>query len=160
MIRRNWKRLQPTNLRQALELCKDHARERLNKSVEGIAADMGLADHWALYKWLQNGRMPAALIRPYERACGIDYVTRWLASAAGKLLVDIPTGRSLTDADLVGLQTGFSDAMRALTDFYAGRAEAPATLAALTHHLNQVAFQHAAVRKHGEPELNFEEQPE
>lgn len=50
MSRRNWKHIQPTSLRQALELCKDHAKERHNLSVERIAERMGLADHWALYK--------------------------------------------------------------------------------------------------------------
>ena len=44
MSRRNWKTLQPTSLREAMELCKDHARERLNKGVERIADDMGVSD--------------------------------------------------------------------------------------------------------------------
>ena len=44
MTRRNWKRIQPTSLRNALELCKDHAKERHNLSVERIAEQMGLAD--------------------------------------------------------------------------------------------------------------------
>ena len=48
--RRNWKRLQPTSLRNALELCKEHARERLNRSVERIADEMGITDHWTVYK--------------------------------------------------------------------------------------------------------------
>ncbi len=95
MTRRNWKAQQPSSLRHAFELCKDHARERLNKSVEGIAEDMGLADHWVLYKYLQKGSMPANLIRPYELACGIDFVTRYLAASNGRLLVQIATGRKL-----------------------------------------------------------------
>ncbi|HGM5017881.1 TPA: hypothetical protein ACKPYW_002282 [Pseudomonas aeruginosa] len=61
MKRRNWKNAQPTNLRQALEWCKDHGRERRRLSVERIAEQMGLPDHSALYKWLANGRMPAVL---------------------------------------------------------------------------------------------------
>jgi hypothetical protein len=35
--RRNWNALQPSSLRQALELCKEYARERRNLSVERIA---------------------------------------------------------------------------------------------------------------------------
>ena len=71
MTRRNWKRIRPHSLRYALELCKEHARERRNLSVERIAELMGLADHWALYKWFQSGRIPANLIRPFEHVCGI-----------------------------------------------------------------------------------------
>ncbi|AOE92049.1 hypothetical protein LBM341_03799 (plasmid) [Ralstonia solanacearum] len=59
VTRRNWKRIRPTSLRHALELCKDYAKERHNLSVERIAESMGLADHWTLYKWFQNGRMQA-----------------------------------------------------------------------------------------------------
>lgn len=33
MTRRNWKRIRPHSLRYALELCKEHARERRNLSV-------------------------------------------------------------------------------------------------------------------------------
>ena len=80
MTRRNWKRIQPTSLRNALELCKDHAKERHNLSVERVAERMGLTDLWTVYKWIQTGRIPANMIRPYEVACGIDYVTRWLAA--------------------------------------------------------------------------------
>ena len=53
---------------------------------------MGLDDHWTLYKWISNARMPAVCIRSYETACGIDYATRWLAASANRLLIDIPTG--------------------------------------------------------------------
>lgn len=152
---RNWKRLQPTSLRQALELCKEHGREQLNKSVERIADEMGVTDHWSVYKWIQTGRIPANLIPPYEGACGIDYVSRWLAASRGKLLVDMPIGRALADADVVELHNGFGAALQLLTDFYAGKADAPATLEALTNHLQQVAWHHANVRQHATPELDF-----
>lgn len=94
MKRRNWKNAQPTNLRQALEWCKDHGRERRRLSVERIAEQMGLPDHSALYKWLVNGRMPAVLIPAYEQVCGINLVSRWLAASAGKVLIDIPPAAS------------------------------------------------------------------
>lgn len=153
--RRNWKRIQPSSLRQAMELCKDYARERHNLSIERIAALMGQADHWSLYKWLENGRMPAVLIRSYENACGIDFVTRWLAATNHKLLIEMPTGRTLTDVDLVQLQTGFGAAMKLLTDFHSGQVDASATLDALTAHIEQVAFHHANVTKHAAPEFEF-----
>lgn len=153
--RRNWKRVQPTSLRHALELCKDHARERLNRSVERIAEEMGLPDHWALYKWLQSGRIPASMIPPYETACGIDYVTRWFALRSGRLLIDIPTGRQLSPTDLLDLNRDFSAALGLLTDFYAGKAPAEATVAALSTHLGLVAWHRANVAQHAEPELDF-----
>ncbi|MBC3813078.1 hypothetical protein H8K26_16675 [Undibacterium aquatile] len=156
--RRNWNALQASNLRQALEWCKEYARSRHNRSIERIAELMGLADHWSLYKWLENGRMPAVLIRSYEAACGIDYVTRWLAASSGKMLITIPSGRQLQDADVIGLHSGFASALELLTQFYAGKADVAATSEALTNHLQQVAFHHANVQKHGAPEFNFGEE--
>lgn len=153
--RRNWKRVQPTSLRHAMELCKEHARDRLNLSIERIAELMGQADHWSLYKWLENGRMPAVLIPAYENACGIDFITRWFAASRSKLLIDMPTGRALTDVDVVTLQTGFGTAMQLLTDFHSGKADAGATLDALTVHIEQVAFHHANVAKYATPEFAF-----
>lgn len=155
--RKNWNRIQPTSQRHALELCKEHARVKLNRSVEGIAEHMGVADHWSLYKWFQNGRMPLNLLRPFENACGIDYVTRWNAASAGKLLIDMPTGRTATQADMVELNSGFATALQLLTNFYASPQEAdPAeTLAALRLHLTQVAHHHANVAQHATPELDF-----
>lgn len=152
---RDWKRLQPTSLRNALELCKEHARARLNRSVERVADEMGITDHWTVYKWLQTGRIPANLVRPYEAACGIDYVTRWIAASAGKMLVEMPTGRRLQSTDVVSLHNGFGAALQLLTDFYVNKADASHTLAALTAHLDQVAWHRANVAKFAEPELDF-----
>lgn len=152
---RNWKRLQPTSLRHALELCKEHAREKLNRSVERIADEMGIADHWTCYKWFQTGRIPANLIRPYEAACGIDYVTRWIAASAGKLLIDIPSGRRLQNTDLVTMHNGFGAALQLLTDFYAGKADSAPTLEALTAHLDDMAWHRANVVQFATPELDF-----
>ena len=153
--RRNWKRLQPTSLRHALELCKDFAKERHNLSVERIAERMGLTDHWTVYKWIQTGRIPANMIRPYEVACGIDYVTRWIAASAGKMVVDIPRGRRLEGTDVVALHNGFGAALQLLTDFYASKADPEATIAALTAHLQDVAWHRANVAQFSAPELDF-----
>ena len=153
--RRNWKRLQPISLRHALELCKEHARERLNRSVERIADEMGITDHWTVYKWLQTGRIPANLIRPFEAACGMDYVSRWVAASAGKMLVDIPIGRRLQNADVVSLHNGFGAALQLLTDFYGDKADPEATIAALTAHLEDVSWHRANVVQFATPELDF-----
>ncbi|UDF35599.1 UNVERIFIED_ORG: hypothetical protein LHJ69_00425 [Shinella sp. XGS7] len=156
-VRRQWKRIQPNSLRHALELCKDHAREKLNRSVERIADEMGVADHWTVYKWLQTGRIPANLIRPFETACGIDYVTRWLAGSSGRLLIEMPSGRALKSTDVVALHGSFAEALQLLTDYYAGKGKtAPEeALAALTLHLEQVCWHRANVAQFSTPELDF-----
>ena len=155
MTRRNWKALQPSSLRHAFELCKDHARERLNKSVEGIAEDMGLADHWVLYKYLQKGSMPANLIRPYELACGIDFVTRYLAASNGRLLVQIATGRKLNHTDVAELHEHFAKALQLMTEFYAKPGDPAETLAALTAHMEHVAWHRQNVAQHANPQLEL-----
>ena len=155
MTRRNWKTIQPTGLRHAFELCKDHARERLNKSVEGIAEDMGLADHWVLYKYLQKGSMPANLIKPYELACGVDYVTRWMAASNGRLLVQVATGRKLNPTDVAELHEHFAKALQLMTEFYAKPGDPAETLAALTTHMEHVAWHRQNVAQHANPQLEL-----
>lgn len=71
-----WKRYQPTSCRDALHQCKAYAQEARNLSVERIADQMGLPDHWALYKWIESGRFPFVLIPAYESACGINQIGR------------------------------------------------------------------------------------
>lgn len=155
MTRRNWKRTQPTSLRNALELCKEHARERKNFSIERIADEMGVADHWSLYKWIQSGRFPANLIRPFENVCGIDYVTRWLVASEGRVVIDVPTGRNASAADINTLQAVLNDAVGALIGFYASRADAEETLGTIQAALETLAAHRGNVLKHGEPELDF-----
>ena len=124
-------------------------------SVERIAERMGLADHWSLYKWMQSGRIPANLIRPYELACGIDFVTRYLAASAGRLVIDMPTGRSATAEETQALQETLNCAAGALLKFYAGKADAQETLSAVKEGMAGLAWHHRNVEKHLEPELDF-----
>jgi hypothetical protein len=157
MSRRNWKRVRPCSMVEALRLCKEFAQERHNLSIERIADRMGVT-HDSLYKWLATGRMPAILIPAYELACGCTFVSEWLAASAGKLVINMPTGRSAGQVDMVELNTGFAAALQLLTDFYAGAGKAgpEETLTALTRHLQQVAWHHANVGRHAEPELAFD----
>lgn len=155
MSRRNWKKLQPTSLRHALELCKDFAKEKHNLSVERIAERMGEADHWTVYKWLQNGRMPAVLIPAYEAACGIDFVTRWLAGASGKLLIAVPTGRKLKANDVSALQQSLHSSVTALMDFYNDKVNAEEALAAITTGMESLAWHKGNVEQHNQPQLEL-----
>ncbi|MEZ1436950.1 hypothetical protein ACTORR_24035 [Pseudomonas sp. SAR267] len=159
MSPRQWKRVQPNNLRDALKLCQQHAKERFNHSIERIAALMGLEDHWTLYKWIANGRMPAVLIPAYEQACGISLVTRWLASSGGKLLIDVPAGRTASAHDIQTLQTTLHDATGQLMAFYSDNVEAAAALAAIQAGLEELAWHRGNVQQHAQPQLELGEQP-
>ena len=155
--RKFWKAYQPSSCRDALHKCKEHAREVLNLSVERIADLMGLPDHWALYKWIENGRFPFVLIPAYESACGINLPSRWLAATQRRLLVDMPVGRAATEDDLVQLGTGFQQAVQLLSDFYKsnGATDPAPVLDALRSHLESVAHHHLNVAGFSQPELDF-----
>lgn len=159
MSRRNWKRLQPPTLRDAMKWCQQHAKERHNYSLERIAALMGLDDHWALYKWIASGRMPAVMIPAFEQVCGINLVSRWLAASAGKLLIDIPTGRATKPSDIQSLQAVLHETTGALMAFYADDLEASATLAAIQAGLEELAWHRGNVQQHAQPQLELGEQP-
>lgn len=156
MTRRNWKRARPSSMIEALRLCKEFAQERKNLSIERIADRMGVS-HDSLYKWLAMGRLPAILIPPFEHTCGCHFASEWLAASAGKIVIDMPTGRTATQADMVEINSGFGAALQLLSDFYAApaKADASTTLSALTSHLQQVAWHHANVGQHANPELEF-----
>lgn len=157
MRKRNWKKVRPHSLRQAMELCLEYARER-QRSVDRVADLMGLPSKWTLYKWLENGRLPAVLVRPFEHACGIDFVTQYLAFSDHKLLVEIPSGRCADALEVNELQASFSEAMGLLIRFYQGGAEADATLAALHQVMTGLAYHRENVSKALNPELAlFEE---
>jgi hypothetical protein len=67
----------------------------------------------------------------------------------------VPTGRNLLDTDVVALHNGFGEALKLLTDFYAGKAEPAETIAALTAHMTDVAWHRTNVTKHAAPEFDF-----
>ncbi len=156
MTRRNWKRVRPISAVDALRLCKEYAQETKNLSVERIADRMGVT-HDSLYKWLATGRLPFILIPAYELACGCHFASEWAAASAGKLVINMPSGRAVTQGDLVELNSCFGAALQLLADFYnaPARADASQTLAALTTHLSQVAWHHANVGQFANPELEF-----
>ena len=155
--RKFWKTYQPTSCRDALHQCKAYAQEARNLSVERIADQMGLPDHWALYKWIESGRFPFVLIPAYESACGINLPSRWLAATQRRLLVDMPVGRAATEDDLVQLGTGFQQAVQLLSDFYKsnGATDPAPVLDALRSHLESVAHHHFNVAGFSQPELDF-----
>ncbi len=156
MTRRNWKTARPASMVEALRLCKEFAQAKKNMSVERIADLMGVT-HDSLYKWLATGRLPAILIPAYELACGCNFVSGWLATSAGKLVIDMPKGRKAGTAELMEVNTSCAAALALLTAFYAApeSTDAEATLAALRTHLEQVAYHHHNVASYATPQLEF-----
>lgn len=139
-----------------MELCLAHGREVHNLSVERVADRMGVPSHWALYKWMENGRMPALLIRPFEAATGADYVTRWLAASDHKVLVDIPTGRAATEMSTAELQAAMAESIRLLLGYYADGGDPAKVLDAVRGAIAGLGWHHANVERSIEPELDME----
>ncbi|OQW67455.1 MAG: hypothetical protein BVN35_20330 [Proteobacteria bacterium ST_bin11] len=156
MASKHWKKQQPRSLRHGMELCLEHARVKKNYSVDRVADEMGLSSKWQLYKWMENSRMPIVLVRPFERACGADYVTRYIGHSAFKLLIDIPVGKRVSDTDINTLQGSFSEAIGLLLKFYDGKAEVHDTLAALSEVMEKLAWHQGNVERYFQPELEFE----
>lgn len=154
---RNWKRVYPNSVTEALRLCKDHALERRNQSVERIAELMGVTAD-VLYKWLSTGRMPAVMIPVYEHVCGIALVSRYLATSGGGLVIDMPTGRAPGDASLQDLQMALHGAVGALLNYYNLGADSAVTAAAVMAGLEQLAYHHHNVQQGGAPQLALWEQ--
>lgn len=138
-----------------MELCIEHARQKRNLSVDRIADRMGLTNKWTIYKWLENGRMPAILIPAFEYACGVEYVTTYLATSAHKLLIDIPMGKKPKDTDILSLNSNFNDAVSLLSRFYKGDADIDDTINALTNTIESMAFHRENVMKDQTPELDL-----
>lgn len=139
-----------------MELCLKFALDTRNLSVERIADLMGLPSHWVIYKWINEGSIPARMIRPYEHACGCTYVTRYIAASAHQLLVDLPSGRRARPSDIHALQEACTAAVGALLQFYDGRAAAADTHAAITVALERLAAERCEVERYATPELPLE----
>lgn len=156
MNRRNWKRVHATSTIESLRLCKEYALEKKNLSIERIADRMGVS-HDSLYKWLANGSLPLIKLPAYELACGCHFASEFQAITSGKVLVNVPTGRSGQLASMVELNTGFAEALQLLTNYYANpvKTDPAETLAALNNHMSEVAFHRENVAHCTTPELDF-----
>ena len=156
MSRKNWKR--PRSLRHGIEMCLSNAKEKHNRSVEGVAEIMGLESHWALYKWQENGRMPAVLIPAFEAACGCDYVSNWLATRGGKLIIPMPSGRNMKPTDINALQAALHNTVGALMEFYEGKQKLSETLEAINQGLESLAWHKGNVEQHSQPQLELDDE--
>ncbi|HJW23772.1 MAG TPA: hypothetical protein VJ576_02650 [Rhodocyclaceae bacterium] len=153
-MKRNWKRLQPTHLRDAFRLCKDHAIEEKRLSVERIADLMGISVD-RLYKYLSDASMPANLIPAFEHFCGADYVSRHLAVSAGKLVIDAPIGRSCDATDIHALQEILNGTTGKLIRFYAGKATHQEVMVGTTDAMSKLAWHRQNAANFDAPELDL-----
>lgn len=155
MSYRNWKH-PPQSLQEAMEACLDHALKKHRRSLDHVAADMGLPNKWVLYKWVESGRMPAVMIRPFELACRAAFVTAFIGHSAHKLVIDIPTGRMPEAHDLAVVQAVAHDAVGALIDFTAGKVDAAFVQTTMTVAMEQLAWHRENAARAAQPELDLE----
>ena len=155
MPARNWKH-PPQSITEAMEACLQHALTKHRRSTDHVAADMGLANKWMLYKYLESGRLPAVLIRPFEAACRADHVTRYLAHAAHRLVIEIPTGKLPAASDLAAVQAATHEATGALINFAAGKANAAEVIATVTTAMEHLAWHRENTARTAQPELDLE----
>ncbi|MDH0290608.1 hypothetical protein N7414_15900 [Pseudomonas sp. GD04087] len=156
MSRRNWKTWVPRSPVESIRGCVEAARDQRNRSTDRLSFDyLALNNGSSLYKWQADGRLPLSLILPLEHACGYPLITRYLAAAHGKLLVDIPTGRSSSAEDMQRLQQVLHEAAGALMAFYAGRQNTQQTLDAIRAGLESLAWHHGNVQQHDHPQLDL-----
>ena len=153
----NWKRKQATSLRDAMELCILHAKVKKNLSVEQIAFLIGgVNSHFTLYKWMESGRMPINIVRPFEHVCGCEFVTQFIAYSANKLLISIPTGRKAKHRELNDLSGFVHQVLGMLMAVYEGEQDADKTILSLNSLIEDLAFQRLNVEKLKQPELQLE----
>ncbi|MBN0002131.1 hypothetical protein JTL74_33315, partial [Pseudomonas aeruginosa] len=104
---------------EALYNCAHFSMQRYNRGIERLATDHLCQNNAStLYKWMGNGRLPLTMVLSLEKACGLPLITRYLAAAHGKLLVDIPVGKACNASDLQQLQGVLHSATGALMAFY------------------------------------------
>lgn len=155
MTRRNWKKAQPRSLREALEMCKDYAIAVHHRSVERIAELAGEESYWTVYGWLRDGSIPGKKIVTFQHACGCDFITRYLAHSAGRMLIEIPAGKLLHSEDVHDLQNTLNQAVGALLGFAAGKLDACEVGAEISTALEALAWHRENVNKVSQPELEF-----
>lgn len=152
----NWKKAKATSLQEAFRLVKEYGKAKKNLSVERMAELMGLDDESILYRWIRNATMPANKIPSFEFVCGASFITEYLAAQDGKLLIDIPTGRKVSEVDVMDMQVNFNEAIGLLMKCATGKSSIDDTVNALTTSMQDIAYHRENVSKCLTPELDFE----
>lgn len=145
-----------TSLRMAFEQDKQRALQQHRRGIERIAELMNNVRPATLYDWIDELRMPVHALPAWEHATGGGAVVAYLASAGGRLLIDIPRGRALASSDVQGLQRVTVDAIGALLGFQEGKVSADEAIAALQQAMNALAWHRENVSRMSQPELELE----
>lgn len=148
----HWK---PRDLREAIRACKDHAREKRRLSVERLADLLDVSVD-TLYKWMADGRLPVSKVPAFEHACGVHYVSEYLAAGAGRIVIAIPAGHPTDAEGLAALQAIIADATARLIHCYRGEASIEDTRDGLTVTLQALAWHRENVAHLGQPELELQ----
>ncbi|MDR2172649.1 MAG: hypothetical protein LBE32_00315 [Burkholderiales bacterium] len=144
----------PTSLDDAIQMCADHAAEKLRRPAKVLADLMGV-ELKTYYRWLADSAMPLNRLRQFEAFCGCGYISEYLCVSCGRVVIDIPMGRGSSVATLSAAQSNSAQAFALLSKFYEGKASAEETVEALSITLSDLAYQRQNVIKHAEPELGL-----
>lgn len=144
----------PTSVSAAFDQDKAQAIKGRRLSVERLA-DLHATKPATLYKWMEDGTMPVLHLAGWFHNTGGKGVIRLLCAQAGGLFIEIPSGRRASATDVNDLQGVLTDAVRALLDFHAGRADREGCMAALMGGLEALAWHRENVRKADQPDLEF-----
>lgn len=148
------KPLHAITLSDATDACVESAA-RLRRPAKVMAELMGV-ELKTYYRWLSDNSMPLRLLKQFEEFCGARHISEHLCVSSGsRIVIDIPTGRRPSVADLAQLQRAFADAAAALCRYYESGDERDAVIASLTSAMTQAAYHRANVAKDCAPELPF-----
>lgn len=106
-------------------------------------------------RWMNDLELPLGKLLQWSEFCGSTHTIEYLALAAGKLVIDIPTGRTMASHDIHALQTVLNEAVGQILNFAAGKADAPTALAAIQTGMASLAWHKVNIEKHQQPELEF-----
>jgi len=151
--RRSWK-VAPASLAEAFRLCREHGIERKRLSVDRLAELMATTPA-TLYKWMEDGTMPAHRIAQFEHFTGAHFVSDYLAISSGRVVVPLPTGRPDTAEDISGLQLVCHEAIASLIRCWRGESDIDETVSALTMGLKALAWERENVQRRDRPELDL-----
>ncbi|MBL8471374.1 MAG: hypothetical protein JNM98_06200 [Rhodocyclaceae bacterium] len=150
---KNWKG-PATSLRAAFQSATATALKERRRNAERMAEMLGTSTA-AYYKWLEDLRMPVALLPAFEEIAGSHAVSEYLATQAHMLCIPVPRGRKPAADDIQAVQGTLHEAVGALMDFAAGRRDVEATMSALNAAMSALAYEREQVRRAGQPELDF-----
>jgi len=154
MTKTNWNRIIPHSLVQALELTREHGKEKRQLSVQRLADHLGSGDS-SVYKWLGCATLPVNKLIALEQACGKNYVTQYLAHSQGFLLVKAPTGRKAENKELTDMQVFMTQVSALLINSYHGHQDVQQTLDGIKKLMEDLAFHQRNIEKLDEPQMSL-----